>query len=139
MKTIIFLQNVETWVRNDDEKPCLSAYLALTCSVDMRQMTGEVGSYRYMAPELVRHEAYNAKADIYSWAILSWEVLAVTRPYSGITESSFIKVSRSPFGVLLKTRHNHLASSLLRQYISRVRILNGSGVAKLLYLSLIHI
>lgn len=55
-------------------------------------MTGEVGSYRYMAPELVRHEPYNAKADIYSWAILSWEVLAVSRPYAGITETSFIKV-----------------------------------------------
>ncbi|CAM9636590.1 unnamed protein product, partial [Laminaria digitata] len=58
---------------------------------DTYQMTGEVGSYRYMAPELVRHEPYNAKADIYSWAILSWEVLSVSRPYTGITESSFIK------------------------------------------------
>lgn len=73
-------------------------------------MTGEVGSYRYMAPELVRHEAYNAKADIYSWAILSWEVLAVSRPYAGITESSFIKVSTEPVDVeqrLSEMRCNH--------------------------------
>lgn len=62
-------------------------------------MTGEVGSYRYMAPELVRHEPYNAKADVYSWAILSWEVLAVSRPYAGITESSFIRVSSTPASV----------------------------------------
>ena len=41
-------------------------------SDERHQMTGEVGSYRYMAPELVRHEPYNAKADIYSWAIHSW-------------------------------------------------------------------
>lgn len=56
------------------------------------QMTGEVGSYRYMAPELVRHEPYNSKVDIYSWAILSWEMLAVDKPYAGIGESTFIKV-----------------------------------------------
>lgn len=56
-------------------------------------MTGEVGSYRYMAPELVKHEPYNIKADIYSWAILSWEILAVERPYADITESTFVKVN----------------------------------------------
>lgn len=56
-------------------------------------MTGEVGSYRYMAPELVKHEPYNSKVDIYSWAILSWEILAIDRPYKGIDESTFVKVS----------------------------------------------
>lgn len=56
------------------------------------QMTGEVGSYRYMAPEVVMHEPYNAKADMYSWAILSWEILAVDRPYAGMDERNFIKV-----------------------------------------------
>ncbi|CAN0104409.1 unnamed protein product, partial [Hapterophycus canaliculatus] len=54
-----------------------------------RQMTGEVGSYRYMAPELVKHEPYNSKVDIYSWAILSWEILAIDKPYAGINESTF--------------------------------------------------
>lgn len=56
------------------------------------QMTGEVGSYRYMAPELVKHKPYNAKADIYSWAIMSWEILAVSRPYAGMNEMEFAKV-----------------------------------------------
>lgn len=55
-------------------------------------MTGEVGSYRYMAPELVKHERYNSKVDIYSWAILSWEVLAIDKPFTGIAESTFLKV-----------------------------------------------
>ncbi len=56
-------------------------------------MTGEVGSYRYMAPEVVRHEPYNTKADVYSWAVLSWEMLAVEKPYDGVTESTFVKVT----------------------------------------------
>ncbi|CAM9858088.1 unnamed protein product, partial [Scytosiphon promiscuus] len=55
------------------------------------KMTGEVGSYRYMAPELVKHEPYNSKVDIYSWAILSWEILAIDKPYTGINESTFVK------------------------------------------------
>lgn len=57
------------------------------------QMTGEVGSYRYMAPEVVKHQPYNAKVDIYSWAILSWEILAIDRPYSWATETTFVTVS----------------------------------------------
>ncbi|CAN0018141.1 unnamed protein product, partial [Scytosiphon promiscuus] len=53
-------------------------------------MTGEVGSYRYMAPELVRHEPYNTKVDIYSWAILSWEILAIDKPYAWATQATFV-------------------------------------------------
>lgn len=57
---------------------------------DTYQMTGEVGSYRYMAPELVKHEPYNAKADVYSWAVISWEILAVNRPYAFMNETKFV-------------------------------------------------
>lgn len=59
------------------------------------QMTGEVGSYRYMAPELVKHEPYNAKADVYSWAVISWEILAVNRPYAFMNETKFVAVCPS--------------------------------------------
>eukprot|EP00903_Cladosiphon_okamuranus_P008928 g8546.t1 len=62
-----------------------------TESEDTYQMTGEVGSYRYMAPEIVRHQPYNAKADIYSWAILTWEMISINKPFAGVTESTFIK------------------------------------------------
>ncbi|CBN77120.1 Serine/threonine-protein kinase CTR1 [Ectocarpus siliculosus] len=57
---------------------------------DTYEMTGEVGSYRYMAPELVKHEPYNVKVDVYSWAILSWEILAIDRPYADMNQASFI-------------------------------------------------
>ena len=33
---------------------------------DKYVMTGETGSYRYMAPEVFRHEPYTEKVDIYS-------------------------------------------------------------------------
>ena len=35
-------------------------------------MTGETGSYRYMAPEVFRHEKYSEKVDIYSLACVMY-------------------------------------------------------------------
>lgn len=32
-------------------------------------MTSETGTYRYMSPNVIRHEPYNAKADVYSFAV----------------------------------------------------------------------
>jgi len=36
------------------------------------KMTGETGSYRYMAPEVFRHEPYNRKVDVYSFAMICY-------------------------------------------------------------------
>jgi serine/threonine protein kinase len=39
---------------------------------DRYKLTGETGSYRYMAPEVFRHEAYNAKVDIYAFSMICY-------------------------------------------------------------------
>ena len=36
------------------------------------KLTGETGSYRYMAPEVFRHESYNAKVDIYAFSMICY-------------------------------------------------------------------
>ena len=41
---------------------------------DKYKMTGETGSYRYMAPEVFRHEAYGPPVDVYAFAVITWEV-----------------------------------------------------------------
>jgi serine/threonine protein kinase len=33
-------------------------------------MTGGVGSWRYMAPEVARHQKYTEKVDIFAWAYI---------------------------------------------------------------------
>ena len=43
-------------------------------------MTGETGSLRYMAPEVAKSEKYNHKADAYSWAIVSWQIMSKSKP-----------------------------------------------------------
>ena len=39
------------------------------------------GTYVYMAPEMIRHEMYDQKADVYSWGVLLVECLRQQPPY----------------------------------------------------------
>ena len=39
------------------------------------------GSLRYMAPEVAKGEPYNQRCDVYSFAVLLWEMLALKRAY----------------------------------------------------------
>jgi len=41
------------------------------------RLTGETGSLRYMSPEVGRHEYYGLGADVYSFGISAWEILAL--------------------------------------------------------------
>lgn len=44
-------------------------------------MTGETGSYRYMAPEVTCHSHYSEKADVYSFALICNEIFTDERPF----------------------------------------------------------
>lgn len=44
-------------------------------------MTGETGSYRYMAPEVTSHSHYTEKADTYSFALICNEIFTDEQPF----------------------------------------------------------
>lgn len=44
------------------------------------RMSGGVGTRRYMAPEIVNGSRYNLKADVYSFAMVLYEMLSLERP-----------------------------------------------------------
>lgn len=46
------------------------------------KLTGYTGSIRYMAPEIAREEPYNMTCDVYSFALLFWQMLALEKPFS---------------------------------------------------------
>lgn len=48
-------------------------------------MTAETGTYRWMAPEVIEHNPYREKADVFSFGIVLWELLTGRIPYSDMT------------------------------------------------------
>jgi serine/threonine protein kinase len=56
--------------------------VATESSVGASDRTAETGTYRWMAPEVIRHEAYSNLADVYSFAVLMWQLLTREDPFS---------------------------------------------------------
>ncbi|KAL5703705.1 non-specific serine/threonine protein kinase [Ranunculus cassubicifolius] len=48
-------------------------------------MTAETGTYRWMAPEVINHQPYDQKADVFSFAIVLWELTTAKVPYDTLT------------------------------------------------------
>ncbi|TKY75293.1 Serine/threonine-protein kinase HT1 [Spatholobus suberectus] len=48
-------------------------------------MTAETGTYRWMAPEVIEHKPYDHKADVFSFAIVLWELLTGKLPYEHLS------------------------------------------------------
>ncbi|KAJ7953857.1 putative Protein kinase [Quillaja saponaria] len=61
----------------------LSKLIKVQNSHDVYKMTGETGSYRYMAPEVFKHRRYDKKVDVFSFAMILYEMLEGDSPLSG--------------------------------------------------------
>lgn len=61
------------------------------------KLAGNTGTSRYMAVEVIRKEPYNLKADVFSFSILLWEIMALSKPYDGLLGHQ-VKESVSLFG-----------------------------------------
>ncbi|KAL3903845.1 MAG: hypothetical protein SGILL_010291, partial [Bacillariaceae sp.] len=61
------------------------------------KLAGNTGTSRYMAVEVIRKEPYNLKADVFSFSILLWEIMALSKPYDGLLGHQ-VKESVSIFG-----------------------------------------
>ncbi|KAL7579895.1 hypothetical protein ACA910_004902 [Epithemia clementina (nom. ined.)] len=48
-------------------------------------LTGFTGAIRYMAPEVGLRQPYNLKADVYSWSMLMWCIMALEPPFAMYT------------------------------------------------------
>ena len=59
------------------------------------KMSGRVGTYRFMAPEISIAKSYNLSADVYSFSHLLWNMLSLEKPYCTYTKHVHrIKVAR---------------------------------------------
>jgi serine/threonine protein kinase len=51
------------------------------------KLTGFTGAVRYMAPEVGLSKPYNLSADVYSWSMIMWFILALEPPFGLYTNS----------------------------------------------------
>mmetsp|Transcript_16700 Transcript_16700/g.23551 ORF Transcript_16700/g.23551 Transcript_16700/m.23551 type:complete len:520 (+) Transcript_16700:75-1634(+) len=49
---------------------------------DTYEMSGETGSRRYMSPEVVLSQPYNLAADVYSFALVFWQMCSLQEPFA---------------------------------------------------------
>ena len=47
-------------------------------------MTSKIGTYQWMAPEVINGQKYTEKADVFSFGIILWEIATRKPPYYGI-------------------------------------------------------
>lgn len=80
-------------------------------------MTGQMGTCHWMAPEVLASENYGFPADVYSYAIVIWEIFARETPYRGINPAMI------PYQVLhlaLRPDINKVTYEPIKQLILRM-------------------
>lgn len=75
-------------------------------------MTSETGTYRWMAPEMIRHEPYNEKVDIYSYGVVLWELFSCEIPFQSL----------SPIQAAYAVADKHLRPKCESDYAKDVKI-----------------
>lgn len=70
-----------------------------TSENDAYEMTGNTGSLRYMAPEVVLNRGYNEKVDVFSFAVVMWTI-AREKVHSTLMKPSCLFMQYASFHTL---------------------------------------
>lgn len=59
-------------------------------------LADDPGTYRWMAPEMIKHKSYGRKVDVYSFGLILWEMVAGTIPYEDMApvQAAFAVVNK---------------------------------------------
>ncbi|MED6134231.1 hypothetical protein PIB30_035114 [Stylosanthes scabra] len=59
-------------------------------------LADDPGTYRWMAPEMIKRKSYGKKVDVYSFGLILWEMLTGTIPYEEMTpiQAAFAVVNK---------------------------------------------
>ncbi|KAL6991074.1 hypothetical protein U1Q18_009194 [Sarracenia purpurea var. burkii] len=60
-------------------------------------LADDPGTYRWMAPEMIKQKSYGRKVDMYSFGLILWEMIAGTIPYEDMTpiQAAFAVVNKN--------------------------------------------
>ncbi|XP_054803367.1 serine/threonine/tyrosine-protein kinase HT1-like [Prosopis cineraria] len=70
----------------DDEMRVKVADFGTSClETRCRETKGNMGTYRWMAPEMIKEKPYTRKVDVYGFGIVLWELTTALLPFQGMT------------------------------------------------------
>ncbi|KAF8391339.1 hypothetical protein HHK36_023643 [Tetracentron sinense] len=61
------------------------------------KLTEDPGTFRWMAPEMIKHKSYGRKVDVYSFGLVLWEMVVGSIPYEDMTpiQAAFAVVNKN--------------------------------------------
>ena len=63
---------------------------------DVHEMSGS-GTPRYTSPEVLFHQPYNLKADVYSFSVVLWEIMNLKKPFAKYKQRKELERALSTF------------------------------------------
>ncbi|XP_008806079.2 serine/threonine/tyrosine-protein kinase HT1 [Phoenix dactylifera] len=70
---------------NDEMRVKVADFGTSCLETQCRASKGNMGTYRWMAPEMVKEKPYTRKVDVYSFGIVLWELTTAIVPFQGMT------------------------------------------------------
>ncbi|XP_076959447.1 serine/threonine/tyrosine-protein kinase HT1-like [Bidens hawaiensis] len=70
---------------NDEMRVKVADFGTSCLETQTQESKGNMGTYRWMAPEMVKEKPYTRKVDVYSFGIVLWELTTSLLPFQGMT------------------------------------------------------
>ncbi|GAX24281.1 hypothetical protein FisN_4Lh016 [Fistulifera solaris] len=80
------------------------------------RMTGVTGALRYMAPEVGLRQPYNLSADVYSWSMIMWYIMALEPPFGAYLPNMFFeRVFQKGYRPAMKDKWSDPLKTLMKE------------------------
>lgn len=70
---------------NDEMRVKVADFGTSCLETQCRESKGNTGTYRWMAPEMIKEKPCTRKVDVYSFGIVLWELTTALLPFQGMT------------------------------------------------------
>ncbi|CAN1165678.1 Serine/threonine/tyrosine-protein kinase HT1 [Linum perenne] len=70
---------------NDEMRVKVADFGTSCLETQCQETKGNKGTYRWMAPEMIKEKPYTRKVDVYSFGIVLWELTTALLPFQGMT------------------------------------------------------